>query len=169
MVFFSHFTEPRPFPSKSFSVRNSSYHSTLYGIGYPQRRKINTHIYVFIGWSSQHRFNRRNMLVLFTYAGLVPSRDLFPCWLGVMCCSVHAHRLIYVAEPHPTSVRVLVPQRPHDQLRHIPRGHYGGDGARPQDAEPSDHSRRPRHRLRQLHLQRLQHGACVYLRLRLRR
>jgi hypothetical protein len=93
-------------------------------------------------------------------------------------CSVHAAdsylrlcsvALIYVAESHTTAVRVLVSQRPHDQLRHVARGHYGGDRAGPQDAKPTDHPRRTRHGLRQLHVQRLQHGASLYLRLRLRR
>jgi len=81
------------------------------------------------------------------------------CWMAV----------IYVTESHTTTVRVLVPQRPHDQLRHIARRHYGGDRPGPQDAEPADHPRRTRYGLWQLHVQRLQHGASLHLRLRLRR
>ena len=153
------------------SARVQFWRSTGY-----QRSGYTTLLFWFIGMNSQYLLYNTHILVL-------PSRgELFLCNRSIptvaesllVTCSVFMSCLcwmtvIYVTESHTTTVRVLVPQRPHDQLRHIARRHYGGDRPGPQDAEPADHPRRARYGLWQLHMQRLQHGASLHLRLRLRR
>ena len=135
-----------------------------------------TLLFWFIGFNSQYVLYNTHILVLSSRVELVLGNRSIPtvaesllgtCSVFMSCLSWMV--VIYVSESHTTTVRVLVPQRPHDQLRHIARRHYGGDRPGPQDAEPTDHPRRTRYGLRKLHVQRLQHGASLHLRLRLRR
>lgn len=71
---------------------------------------------------------------------------------------------IYFAEPNTAAIRILVPQRQDDQLRHGQRRYFGGDCARTTHSKSLDHSGHQRCGFGQLHLFSLKYGGCVYLR-----
>lgn len=71
------------------------------------------------------------------------------------------------AESVAAAVRVLVSQRPNDQLWHSEGRHLRRDRARTQNAQPTHNTWRPRIRLWKLHLQCFKHGASINLCFRL--
>lgn len=108
----------------------------------------------------------------------VPARvDLYKFYLRVLAagCSAVAMAVTSVsngekclfAESVAAAVRVLVSQRPNDQLWHGEGRHLRRDRARTQNAQPTHNTWRPRKRLWKLHLQCFKHGASINLCFRL--
>ena len=85
----------------------------------------------------------------------VPTRciDLYICCPAPTQCAIW--RL--VSEPVPTTIRILVPQRAHDQLRHIARRCHRKHRAWSKDPQPPHHQPRHTRRFRQLHLPSVQY------------